>query len=301
MRSIVSRVFPVQRHVVLVHGGAGLVPEASREAHARGCLAAARAGNLVLTRGGSALDAACEAVRVLEDDPSFNAGHGACLDETGHLALDAAVMDGASLAAGAVACLPAFANPVQIARKLLDVGGPVLLAGEGAELFAKTHGFVRADEAAMITTVARERLAEAKATGESAGFAGGTVGAVARDTSGHVAAATSTGGKTNKAKGRIGDSPLVGAGTYADDDEGAASGTGDGEAFIRLMLARHATLGLARGEDEAAKLTIAHLGDRLRALGGVILVSKEGRASFARNTVTMGYAVVGDSLEESGI
>lgn len=301
MKSIVSRVFAPQRHVVLVHGGAGLVPEASREAHARGCLAAARAGNLVLARGGTALDAACEAVRVLEDDPSFNAGHGACLDETGHLALDAAVMDGATLAVGAVACLPPFANPVHIARKVLEQAGPVLLAGEGAARFAKEHGFAPADEATMITAVARARLAEAKATGESAGFAGGTVGAVARDAEGHVAAATSTGGKTNKAYGRIGDSPLVGAGTYADDAEGAASGTGDGEAFIRLMLARHATLGLARGDDEAARHTIEHLGTRLRALGGVILVDREGRASFARNTTTMGYAVCGDALEESGI
>jgi len=300
MKNVVARAFEPSANVVLVHGGAGHVPEASRAAHARGCLAAARAGHDVLAEGGSALDAVCAAVRVLEDDPSFNAGHGACLDETGHLALDAAVMCGATLAAGAVACLPPYTNPVQIARRLLDEGGPVLLAGAGADAFARARGFAPEAEERLVTALARERLAEAKRTGESVGFAGGTVGAVARDRSGHVAAATSTGGKTNKAWGRIGDSPLLGAGTYADDAEGAASGTGDGEAFIRLVLARHATFAAAR-DPEAARKAIEHLGHRLGARGGIILVSPEGRASFARNTPTMGYAVVGDGVEEAGV
>lgn len=301
MTPIFARCFPPSARVVLVHGGAGFVPEAARKTHAAGCLRAARAGATVLMGGGSALDAACEAVRVLEDDPSFNAGTGACLDETGRLALDAAVMDGATLRVGAITCLPAFKNPVQIARRLLDVGGPLLLAGEGARIFASNQGFFPEDEATMITELARLRLEEARTTGESVGFAGGTVGAVARDEAGHVAAATSTGGKTNKKLGRVGDSPLVGAGTYADDAEGAASGTGDGEAFIRLLLARYATAALIGSDGKrAAESAIERLGARLDARGGLILVSKDGHASFARNTVTMGYAVVGDGLEESG-
>lgn len=299
MRPTFARTFAPSRHVLIVHGGAGFVPESSRIAHAAGCLRAARAGAEVLAKGGSALDAVCVAVTLLEDNPSFNAGTGACLDETGHLALDAAVMDGPTLRAGAVTCLPAFANPVQIARKLLDVGGPVLLSGEGARAFAERHGFVRANEAAMITEVARARLEDARMKGESAGFAGGTVGAVARDLEGHVAAATSTGGKTNKAFGRVGDSPILGAGTYADDETGAASATGDGEAFMRLVLAQYATSRLP-GSDEAARATIDHLAQRLGAQGGIILVSQDGCASFARNTVTMGYAVVGEGIEESG-
>lgn len=300
MKDVFSRAYPRARYVILVHGGAGLVPEAARARHASGCLAAARAGARILEGGGSALDAVCAAVTVLEDDPSFNAGHGACLDETGHLSLDAAVMDGETLRVGALACLPPYANPVQIARKLMEAHGPVLLAGEGAAKFAKENGFSPMEESRMVTAVARERLAEAKARGVASGFAGGTVGAVACSLEGHVAAATSTGGKTNKALGRIGDSPLVGAGTYADDGEGAASGTGDGEAFIRLLLARRATMALKDEPDTAARRAIEALGGRTGALGGVILVSPRGEASFARNTPTMGYAVVGDGLEDSG-
>lgn len=298
---IVSRVYPAAQRVVVVHGGAGLVPATAHPAHVGGCRAAAARGYAALVAGASAVDAACEAVHALEDDPSFNAGHGACLDETGRLALDAALMCGHTLAAGAVACLPAFSNPIRIARAILDEGGPVLLAGDGAADFALRRGFSRADEDAMITALARERLALAKATGEAAGFAGGTVGAVVRDARGHVAAATSTGGKTNKARGRIGDSPLVGAGTYASDEEGAASGTGDGEAFVRLQLARHATLGLRAGRAEAARDAIELLGARLDARGGIVLVAPDGRASFARNTPTMGFAVVGDGLDDAGI
>ncbi len=290
---------PAER-VLVVHGGAGSVPLASRAAHAAGCLRAARAGYAVLAAGGSALDAVCAAVVVLEDDPMFNAGTGACLDETGALALDAAVMEGEGLRAGAVTCLPAYANPVRIARRLLDDDGPVLLAGEGAQRYAAEAGFTAAPSGAMITAAARENLAHAKAHGASLGWAGGTVGAVARDARGHVAAATSTGGKSNKRLGRVGDSPLLGAGTYADDLGGAASATGDGEAFMRLVLAKDAVDAAGRGSDGAAAEAIERLGARLGARGGIILVSAAGRASFARNTDTMGFAVVGDGIEDSG-
>lgn len=292
--------FPPSAHVVLVHGGAGAVPMASRAYHAAACLRAARAGDAVLRAGGRALDAVCAAVMVLEDDPHFNAGTGACLDESGALSLDAGVMDGEHLDAGAVACLPAFKNPVLIARRLLEARGPVLLAGEGARAYAVSEGFAPAEGEAMLTPASRANLADAKARGATLGWAGGTVGAVARDARGHVAAATSTGGKTNKRVGRVGDTPVLGAGTYADDALGAASATGDGEAFMRLLLSKSAVDALARGDADAARAVIAHLGERLGALGGILLVSPSGEASFARNTETMGYGVVGVGFERSG-
>lgn len=294
--------YPASRTVVLVHGGAGEVPEASRAAHAAGCLAAARVAHALLLAGGSALDAVCAAVRVLEDDPRFNAGTGASLDASGALSLDAAVMDGRTLRAGAVACLPPFRHPIDVARRLVDEsesGGPVLLASGGARAFAEASGFVAAPPESMITELAKQKLAEAKRSGISAGFAGGTVGAVARAADGSLAAATSTGGKSNKPVGRIGDSPLPGAGTYADDTLGACSGTGDGEAFMRLVLAHRAVTLLER-DPRAAERAIGELGSRLGALGGLLLVSPRGEASFARNTVTMGFAVVGEGLEDSG-
>ncbi|MBK6459638.1 MAG: isoaspartyl peptidase/L-asparaginase [Myxococcales bacterium] len=291
--------FPASEHVVLVHGGAGAVPEASRAAHAAGCLRAAHAGAEVLRAGGRALDAVCAAVIVLEDDPLFNAGTGACLDESGALSLDAAVMDGQRLDAGAVACLPAFANPVRIALRVLEAGGPILLSGEGARVYAVAQGFAPAGDA-MVTSAARANLADAKTRGATLGWAGGTVGAVARDARGHVAAATSTGGKTNKKIGRVGDTPILGAGTYADDALGAASATGDGEAFMRLLLSKSAVDALAAGRADAAREVIAHLGARLGALGGILLVSPRGEASFARNTETMSYGVVGPGFEVCG-
>lgn len=295
--------YPASRTVVLVHGGAGEVPEASRPAHAAGCLAAARAAHALLVAGASALDAVCAAVRVLEDDPRFNAATGASLDASGALSLDAAVMDGRTLQAGAVACLPPFRHPVDVARRLLDdsaSGGPVLLSAAGAKAFAEASGFVAAPGGSMITELAKQKLAEAKRSGVSAGFAGGTVGAVARAADGSLAAATSTGGKSNKPVGRIGDSPLLGAGTYADDRLGACSGTGDGEAFMRLVLAHRAVTLLGQGDPRAAEAAIGELGARLGALGGLLLVSPRGETSFARNTVTMGFAVVGEGIEDSG-
>src|SRR5690606_33541791 len=212
--------------VVVVHGGAGAVPPARRPAHAAGCRLAAEAGLAILTGGGTALDAAMRAVEVLEDDPSFNAGTGACLAEDGSLELDASIMDGRDLRFGAVACLPPFKNPIRIARAVLDDGRHTLYAAEGAARFAREHGFSPADPASMITEAARVRLAQVLAGRGDGGWAGGTVGAVACDASGNVAAATSTGGMVAKRGGRVGDTPLPGAGTFADDLAGACSATG---------------------------------------------------------------------------
>ncbi len=280
---------------LLVHGGAGHLALERVAAHVDGCRAAAEAGARVLRAGGSALDAVEQAVRALESDPLFNAGTGACLNSDGALELDAAIMEGATLRAGAVCALPPFEHPIAVARTALADGRHVLYAGEGAARFAATHGFVRAAPDAMITETARAQWEAARAAGDALWLSpGGTVGAVARDASGTVAAATSTGGLVNKRPGRVGDSPILGAGTHADNDTGACSATGHGEAAMRLGLARAATEGL-RGRahpEDAARLAIGTLGARMGANGGLILVDRAGRLGWARNTRTMTWAAV---------
>ncbi|HSY25828.1 MAG TPA: isoaspartyl peptidase/L-asparaginase [Polyangiaceae bacterium] len=280
---------------LLVHGGAGALAPERVPAHVDGCRAAARAGAAVLQAGGTALDAVEQAVRVLESDPLFNAGTGGCLNSDGALELDAAIMEGASLRAGAVCALPPFVHPIAIARAALEDGRHALYAAEGAARFALERGFFRAAPDAMITDAARAQWEAARAAGDSLWLSpGGTVGAVARDASGTVAAATSTGGLVNKRPGRVGDSPVLGAGTHADNDTGAASATGHGEAAMRIGLARAATEAL-RGRthpEDAARLAIGALGGRLNANGGLILVDRAGRLGWARNTRTMTWAAV---------
>ena len=279
---------------LLVHGGAGDVPQAAAFAHVAGCERAAAAGAKILAAGGSALDAVQRAVEVLESDPLFNAGTGACLDADGRLALDASIMDGAGLRAGAVCALPAFEHPIAIARRVMEDTPHVLLAGEGATRFAIAQGFARADENAMITAASRQRWELTRGRDGVEGWAGGTVGAVARDAAGHVAAATSTGGMVNKRVGRIGDSPLIGAGTYADDEAGACSTTGHGEAMIRILAAKTAVDGMRDGRPEAsARAALAHMHARTAQTGGVILVGKDGSLGLARTTRTMSWAAVG--------
>jgi beta-aspartyl-peptidase (threonine type) len=280
---------------LLVHGGSGDLPAALVERHVGGCRQAAVAAAEVLRGGGSALDAVERAVLTLEDDPVFNAGTGACLNEEGLIELDAALMEGAGLRAGGVCALPPFANPIAIARAVLDDGRHVLYSAEGAARFALERGFVRTTSEALTTEHSRTRWAELRARkGEGARGApgGGTVGAVARDARGNVAAATSTGGRIDKRVGRVGDSPVLGAGTYADNDAGACSATGNGEAILRVGLARLAT-DLARAgvsAEEAARGAIAAMGARVGGTGGLIVVDRLGRLGLARNTPTMTWA-----------
>jgi beta-aspartyl-peptidase (threonine type) len=285
---------------VLVHGGAGDVGAERVDRHVEGCRAAATAAAEVLRAGGSALDAAERAVVTLEDDPVFNAGTGACLNADGLIELDASIMEGARLRAGGVCALPPFLNPIAIARALLDDGRHVLLAAEGAARFAVERGFTRSTSEAMTTDNARARWKAAREKGGHEGWAGGTVGAVVRDARGSVAAATSTGGRVNKLAGRVGDSPVLGAGNYADDDGGACSATGDGEAVLRVCLGKSA-VDLMRDRchpEEAARAVIRTLADRVAGTGGVILVDRHGRLGFARNTRTMTWAAAGEKLPE---
>jgi L-asparaginase / beta-aspartyl-peptidase len=289
---------------VLVHGGAGDLRPEHVDAHIEGCLEAARVAADLLKAGATALDAVERAVSVLEDNSRFNAGTGACLNAEGRVELDAALMEGAQLRGGGVCALPPFLHPIEIARAALEEGRHVLYAGEGAARFAREHGFVPVTSEAMTTEAARKRLAAARSGQAGPGWAGGTVGAVARDARGNVAAATSTGGLVNKHVGRVGDSPILGAGTYADNEAGACSATGIGEAIMRLVLAKATCDALRAGAvpEQAVRQSIAAMGRRLGGTGGLIAIDRAGRLGLARNTATMSWAASGATLgEASGV
>lgn len=283
--------------VVVVHGGAGSIGAASREAHVRGCERAAERGLAVLLAGGSSLDAVQAAVEVLEDDPLFNAGTGGSLTSAGTLELDAALMEGTTLRAGAVCSLPPFAHPIAIARAVMEKSRHVLFAAEGAAAFAREQGFSPSDT--MITPAAVDRLARWRAGQVGEGWAGGTVGAVACDAQGHVAAATSTGGTVGKRPGRVGDSPILGAGTWADDTTAACSATGIGEAILRVGLTRTACDAAPLGAQAAVEHALQVLG-RIGADAGLILVTPTGDVGIARNTETMTHAVAREGSVRGG-
>jgi L-asparaginase / beta-aspartyl-peptidase len=280
---------------IVVHGGAGRLPtdDARAERMRAGAAAAVEAGHEVLAAGGAALDAVEAAVVVLEDDAEFNAGRGAALTEYGRVELDASVMDGTSRAAGAVAAVRGVRNPVRAARAVLAEGRHVLLVGAPATEFAATAGLDFESETWFVTE--RERLALNRVTESHAAGARGTVGAVARDSRGRLAAATSTGGVSGQRLGRVGDSSLIGAGTWADDATVAVSCTGHGESIIRSALAhevdallRHRRLDLS----QACSVAIEGLG-RWGQDGGLIAVSAHGEvaATFNSPAMTRGWRV----------
>ncbi|GAA0307397.1 isoaspartyl peptidase/L-asparaginase [Sphingomonas oligophenolica] len=290
---------------LVLHGGAGMMTreriDAATDAGARAGLSAALdAGSAILAGGGSAIDAVEVAVRVLEDDPHFNAGRGAALSHEGVAELDAAIMDGSSRAAGAVAGVTATRNPVSLARAVMEESQHVLLGGEGADLFSREHGLEQAGQDWFILPERRRQLEELKARGADSfdvDMKYGTVGAVALDTRGHVAAATSTGGVTGKRWGRIGDSPLIGAGTYADDRACAVSATGSGEYFIRLGVAHEicARVRLAGEPIQAAADAVMAEVKALGGRGGVIVTGPGGETVWSFNTAGMFRAMADSS------
>lgn len=272
---------------IMVHGGAGDDPADGRDARRAGVERAADAGAAVLAGGGSALGAVIEAVVVLEDDPHFNAGLGSVLTEDGTVEMDASAMDGTALAAGAVGAVRGVANPIRAAHAVLREGREVLLVGEPVVVLARRHGLRIVDERALVTPEALERWRRRR------GASGNTVGAVAVDAGGHLAAATSTGGLSGKRPGRVGDSAIIGAGTYADDALGAGSATGPGEAIIRLGLVRVALAHVAAGmaPDAAADRALDELRARAGASAGLILIAPDGRAAGAHTTPAMPSAI----------
>lgn len=273
--------------IVLVHGGAGLYADDRIEPAREGCRKAAEAGAKVLSGGGSALDAVCEAVRVLEDDPEFNAGTGACLTADGEVELDACVMDGRDLRAGALAAVRGIRNPILGARLVMERTHHVLLAAEGARDFLLENGVAPYPTAALVTPRSLEKWRSGAPEGKH-----GTVGAVALDAQGHLAAATSTGGILRKLPGRVGDTPIVGAGTFADDRRAAASATGTGEFILRIGLTRSAADLVAQGQSaqRAAELALQELTERTGGEAGLIVLGPDGKPGIARTTRRMSWA-----------
>ncbi len=295
--------------VIVVHGGAGsmaqgkLTPEQDRETRA-GLAVALDAGHAILAAGGTALDAVEAAVRILEDDPHFNAGRGSVLTFDGGISLDAAIMDGATRRAGAIAGISNARNPVSASRKVMEASPHVLLSGGGAEAFVIEQGLETATHDHFETPERRRQLDELKA--KKIGWYDvdlkyGTVGAVALDQDGHVAAATSTGGLTGKRWGRIGDTPLIGAGTYADDRACAVSATGAGEFFIRAGVAHEicARIRLLGEAPVAAADQIMADVQALGGAGGVIFVSPCGAAGWSFNTPGMYRGLIDSNGQQS--
>lgn len=290
------------RPVLAIHGGCGAIPKdeltpdlnrAAREALRRSL----KAGYAVLEAGGAAIDAVVEAVAVMEDDPVFNAGHGAAYNRAGFHELDSSVMEGTTGRAGAVAGARRLLNPVRVVRGLAEVSDPLLLIGEAADLWAEQHGFAVVDNTHFSTPSRREaldRMMERERQGTVAAAPErdkhGTVGAAALDQHGHLAAATSTGGYTAKPVGRIGDTPIIGAGTWADDRTCAISGTGKGELFIRRSLGHEIHARMLYQGATLAEATHALVMDEMTALGGgagLCSVDHAGNVALPYNTEGM--------------
>ena len=282
---------------LVIHGGAGVIERSKitseKDAEIRAALdRSLAAGSKVLEAGGTALDAVEAAVRVLEDDPNFNAGRGSVFTYDGKIEMDASIMDGRTRDAGAVSGITATKNPIALAREVMEKSDHVFLGGKGADRFSIEHGLEQAPADYFATEFRRRQLEELKADKVSAlevEYKYGTVGAVALDSAGHVAAATSTGGMTGKRWGRIGDSPIIGAGTYADDRGCAVSATGWGEYFIRVGVAHEICARMRLGSQSAQAASDAVMAE-VKALGGnggVIVVTPKGEMVYSFNTPGM--------------
>jgi beta-aspartyl-peptidase (threonine type) len=283
---------------IVVHGGAWDIPERLVERNIKGCARAVSVGHDLLERGESSLDAVEQAILVMEEDPSFNAGIGSVLNQAGEVEMDAVIMDGRDLRTGGVAALRHVEHPVSVARKVMDDPEVSLIVGNGALAFALAHGFERVEnEKLLVGSELRDykeflRTGKLKTRRHYSGMERDTVGACALDRDGHVACATSTGGTPRKPAGRVGDSPIVGSGAYADDRVGAASATGWGERIMSVVLAKSA-LDLLREAGEpmvACRLGIQTLKERVDGYGGLVMVSRDGRVGYHHNSPRMAFA-----------
>jgi beta-aspartyl-peptidase (threonine type) len=324
--------------VLVVHGGAWAMPDDMVEAHLRGVRNALGAGWRVLDAGGTALDAIEEAVVVMEDDETFDAGRGSFLNRDGKVQLDALIMDGSTLRAGGVGCVERVRNPVRTARKILSESPHVYFVGEGAERFAEEHGVELCANEELVIPREVERLRKYQEETKTPTLRPGsgqasrakdaremghpgrdehppgsemfapeishdTVGAVALDRLGNIAAATSTGGTLNKAPGRLGDSSLIGCGCYADNLSAAVSTTGWGEPIMKLVLAKWTADRVAAGNlpEWAAQEAMNYLKQRLNGHGGIIVLNAQGQIGIAHNTPRMAWAFKTVKKEETGI
>jgi L-asparaginase / beta-aspartyl-peptidase len=317
---------------LIVHGGAWAIPESDAPAHQAGVRTALETGFAILSRGGSALDAVEAAVVALENDTTFDAGRGSFLTSDGHVQLDALLMDGGRMKAGGVACVERIRNPILAARLVLEQSPHVYFVGSGAEEFAASHGMTLIDNRELVLDRERQRLAMAQSR-QAAGLADetfsghvhrddkspetaachlspepsqlshDTVGAVALDIHGSVAAGTSTGGTLNKTPGRVGDSSLIGCGCYADNLSAAVSLTGWGEPIMKLVLGKWATDRVAAGSapEFAAREAISYLFNRLGGHGGIILLGPDGRFGIAHNTPAMAWGLATSAGLHTGL
>ena len=311
---------------LVIHGGAWAMPDDEIAAHERGIAHALDAGWAVLEGGGTPVEAVEAAVVVMEDDETFDAGRGSFLTNDGRVQLDALLMNGADLRTGGVACVERLRNPIRAARLVLEKSPHVYFVGTGAERFAMQHGMRLCDNMELVIPREQKRLYAAQAA-ELAGlrdttFSGGaagadglpdvipdpmlshdTVGAVALDAHGNLAAATSTGGTLNKAPGRVGDSSLIGCGCYADNLSAAVSLTGWGEPIMKLVLGKWAVDRVAAGAtpEAAAEEAIAYLFKRLGGHGGMILLGPDGSIGLAHNTPRMAWGIATAAGKSLGV
>jgi beta-aspartyl-peptidase (threonine type) len=296
------------------------MPDDMVDAHIHGVTNALAAGWRVLERGGTALDAVEEAVVIMEDDETFDAGRGSFLNRDGKVQLDALIMDGATLRAGGVGCVERLRNPVRAARKILSESPHVYFVAEGAERFAAEHGIALCNNEDLIIPREVERLREYQAeaarrpssqdgndlfapSSDDMTISHDTVGAIALDRSGNIAAATSTGGTLNKAPGRLGDSSLIGCGCYANNESAAVSTTGWGEPIMKLVLAKWTADRIQAGNlpEWSAQEAMNYLKQRLNGHGGIIVLNPEGHIGISHNTPRMAWAYQTVKKKEAGV
>ncbi|XP_042321173.1 isoaspartyl peptidase/L-asparaginase isoform X2 [Sceloporus undulatus] len=292
--------------VIVVHGGAGRIFKERENGSRSGVTRAALKGYNILKQGGSALDAVEEAVVVMENDPHFNAGCGSVLNEKGEVEMDAIIMDGKNLTSGAVSAVKCIANPIKLARLVMEKTDHMLLTDQGALAFARAMGVPEVPGETLITERSLERWKknlEADSNPQEFQKDLGTVGAVAIDSAGNVACATSTGGLTNKRVGRVGDTACIGSGGYADNIVGATSTTGHGESIMKVVLARLILYHMEQGKspEDAADVALNYMKTRVGGLGGVIVVSSSGDWAARFSTKQMAWATVKDDQLQSGI
>jgi beta-aspartyl-peptidase (threonine type) len=296
---------------LIIHGGAWNIPDEAVDDCRAGIRLALQAGWKILSGDGTAMDAVEAAIVVLEDDPTFDAGIGSHLNRDGRVQLDAIIMDGRTLKAGAVAGVERVRNPIRLARRVLEKSGHMMLVGAGAEKFAAENGIPLCKPESLILdrerTAWRRCLEDNHAAEHHLGHESGTVGAVALDTHGHLIAGTSTGGTCCKFPGRVGDSPLIGCGCYADSEAGGVSCTGHGEGIMKIVMAKMATdllhdqrvlvphrkkRGLQSLAQAIADACVRKLAHRAHTTGGLILLDHAGRPAAAFNTPRMAYGFV---------
>lgn len=286
------------RPSLIVHGGAWDIPDDAIEVCKAGCLRALHAGWAILSNGGHALDAIEASITVLEDDPVFDAGYGSHLNLDGHVECDAIVMEASTLRAGSVAGLHRVKNPIQAARAIFEKCPHMMLISTGAERFVHEQGIALCNPEELVSPAEREAWERCRIDSHAAehhrGHLQGTVGAVALDDQGRLFAATSTGGTCCKLPGRVGDSPLIGSGCYADSETGGVSSTGFGEAIMKVVLAKTASDFLrpaGSNPTRAAQAAVQLLARRGKGTGGVILLDKNGNPGYAFNTPRMAYGI----------